>query len=400
MFNKIENIKKREIIDNFTNLEELVNYIKSPNRNEVKYILEARKFDKKSEEYRKIKTSNIPCTVINFNHNKYVKSSTITNSTGYMFLDVDEEEEMGNINQDYVCAYWRSLSNIGFSVIVKVNNLNKENLKNSYKEVGNILDIKYDTAAISKDRLTVLSYDPDAYINNSPKEINLEYKKKTHHDNIEKYISNDYYYNGSKIRYNNLEETISDLKIKINYDKNGLFDFGSTNQIKYSKVIVPFQKIKKGKRNMVMSSIIHQLISLNPNFNKDFLLRIAHKTNITKISPSLPSKTIDYLFKKKYNSNIKPYINASRRFLYDPRAFLSPSQKRSLNAKKIGVDKVNKSKERIKRALVNWNYNENGKITNKKVSQITKMNIKTINKYCSVIIKKLKISKIKKETLH
>ncbi|GLB53187.1 hypothetical protein NBRC110019_22270 [Neptunitalea chrysea] len=50
--------------------------------------------------------------------------------------------------------------------------------------------------------------------------------------------------------------------------------------------IVPFNKIKKGKRTIVFSSIIRQLISLNPNYEKEQLLRFAHYINRKIFSPN------------------------------------------------------------------------------------------------------------------
>lgn len=393
MFNKIENIRDRKITGSFENLESLVNYVKNPSRPEVEDIIKAREFGKGSEEYKKIKTSSIPCATINFNHEGYVKSSTITNATGYMFLDIDDEDTMGYIDVNFVAAYWKSLSGKGFSLIVKVNGLNTENLKDSYRQVGDLLDIKYDTAAISKDRLTVLSYDTDAYFNTDYTEIQLEHKKETHFNTIKSTISIGYECNGSKIRYDNLGETIAALNISIDYDENGLFDFGTESKLWYSKIIVPFSKVKKGKRNMVLSSIIHQLIALNPNFQKKQLLTLIYYINKGIIDPPLPDNMVAYRFNYKHSQKdrLKPLLNASRRFLYNPCHNLSTKEKRKLTALKIGEGKIKKSKAKIREALLNWDYEEMGKITNRKMSGITGMNIKTINRYCSSIKKELEI---------
>jgi len=387
MFNKIENIKNRAITDSFENLEALVTYIRNSNRKEISQILKARKIGKGTEEYKKIKTSEIPCVTINFNHKEYIKSSTIIQPTGYLYLDLDDDIEMGCIDHRFVSAYWRSLSNQGYSVIVKVNGLSQYDLKAAYRYVGEFLDINYDSSAISKDRLTILSYDPSAYINLESEEIVLDDKKETQFNTIENNYLLGYDSNGSKIRYNNLQETIVSLKIDIVYDENGLFDLGAKNKIHFSQVITPFKKIEKGRRNKILSSIIHQLLALNPKRNKNELLALSYYINKNKMSPPLSNNIVRGVFDRKYKNRTKlePIINASRRFLYDSDKNLNAYEKRCLNARKIGLDKIENSKNKIRRAILSWNYKTMGKITINNIVKSTKMNRKTVVKYYSSI---------------
>ncbi|GLB53186.1 hypothetical protein NBRC110019_22260 [Neptunitalea chrysea] len=92
-------------------------------------------------------------------------------------------------------------------------------------------------------------------------------------------------------------------------------------------------------------------------------------------------------------------LNTSRQFLYNPEYNLTTKEKRGLNGKKINIDKTEKSKAKIKDVLINWNYEKLGKITNKKVSEVTKMNIKTIVRYCTTLINELGVSKTKEHRL-
>jgi hypothetical protein len=386
MFSRIESIKDRVITGSFENLEAVVNYVKSADRPEVKHIIRARKLEKGSAEYRQIKTDEIPCTTINFTHSGYIRSSTITDPTGYMFLDVDDDT-LGDVDMNYVAAYWRSLSNHGYSVIVKVSGLSANNLKQSYRQVGELLDIAYDKAAISKDRLTVLSYDSEAYFSTDYKEVELFQEKKTHFNTIKNTLSLGYQCNGSFLRYDNLDETIAKLNFEISYDGDGVFDFGKENKLKYSKCHIPFRKIKKGKRNTVLSSIIHQLIALNPSYNKEHLHALTHAVNSSRMDPPLSNKEVQAKFEYKYiqRNSLKPILNATRRFLYDPEKRLTTSEKSRYNAKRMAQDKVNKTKEQIKEVLLNWDYDQLGKITNKKVASQSGLNIKTVNKYCKSI---------------
>lgn len=62
--------------------------------------------------------------------NGYINGINIDSPTGYLYLDVDGAIETDfEINTAYVCAYWRSLSNTGMSLVVKVEGLTPYNLK-------------------------------------------------------------------------------------------------------------------------------------------------------------------------------------------------------------------------------------------------------------------------------
>ncbi|WP_454046813.1 hypothetical protein [Chryseobacterium sp. Marseille-Q8038] len=90
------------------------------------------------------------------------------NPTGYLYLDVDGMTEQDfEINTTYICAYWRSLSNTGMTLVVKVDGLTLNNFKEATKKIARLLDIPYDEKAVSIDRLTVLPYDRHAYFNSS-----------------------------------------------------------------------------------------------------------------------------------------------------------------------------------------------------------------------------------------
>lgn len=400
MFNKIQSVTNRKIIDNFSDLKSLVNYIKSTKREEINHILEARKTGKGSAEYKNIKKYKLPCAIINFNHkNNYVNGSTVTNSTDYLYLDIDDADSLGDIDFNYVSAYWKSLSNNGYSIVVKVNGLTPYNLQESYRYVGNILDINYDAAAISIDRVTVLSYDPNAYYSSNTRiidlsEIIVDTKKSTH--SVSNNIFNlGYHQNGDKIRIDNLNEVIEQSNVEINYNEDGVFDLGTDNKISYSKIIIPFKSIKKGKREKVLSSITHQLISFNKNWVKKRIVAYIYSINQNKMQPPLKDQEVNTIVNKKFKqrNELEPMVNAKRRILYDPNFNLSGKQKSLLALKTCNKSTVEKSKAKIRIVLQNWNYNELGKITQKKVIQITKMNKKTVGKYYTEIITELGINK-------
>lgn len=381
MFNKIQCTRKREIIDNFASLEDLVNYVRSDQRDEFKYILEARKFGKRTPEYDQIKGFHIPCGVINFNHQNIVRSSTIINPTGYLYLDIDNEDDIGNLDFNYIAAYWKSLSNQGYSIIVKVKGLTPHNLKESYIYIGNELDLKYDTRAVSKDRLTVLSYDPKAYFNDNVIEFDVSEIESTHY-NSKKSFFIDYDYNGYKIRYDNLDEKIEEVKSNIIYNENGWFDFGKDNKLEYTKIFVP-RRINEGNRNSIISSITHNLIALNPNTPKNQLFKNIQAINQGYCNPPLEYREVNEIFNKKYRQKeilfLKP--NATRRFIFDPNFEFSGYDKRVIAITAINKGRVENSKNKIREAIKNWDYDTYSKITIKNLVKVTGMNKKTIQKY-------------------
>lgn len=399
MFNKIQSITNRKIIDNFSDLKTLVEYIQSEERHEISNILKARKKGKGTDDYKNIKTTKLPCVIINFNHKDgYVKGSTVTNSTGFMFFDIDNEDSLGDLDFNYVSAYWKSLSNNGYSVIVSAKGLTVDNLRESYRYVGNMLDLKYDTSAISVDRVTVLSHDSNAYYSNSPRVIDLTEiatkEKSTHSDNKNIFYLG-YNHNGYKIRTDNLDDVIKQSNIELEYNEDGVMDLGAENKLSYSKVVIPFKPIKEGRRENVLSSITHQLVSLNKNFHEKRISAYIHSINKNKMQPPLENQEVNIIINKKFKQRdkLKPILNAKRRILYNPNFRFSGKQKSILALKTCNESKVKKSKEKIRTVLQNWCFNEFGKITQKKVIQITKMNKKTVANYYTEILTELGISK-------
>ena len=395
MINKINSITNRKIVDNFNDIEAVINYVRDNQRPEYKYIEKARSFGKGTDEYDTLKRNKIPCAIINFEHDKYVKRSTLLKPTGYMYLDIDDECDL-DFDLNYVHAYWRSLSNNGYSVVLKVKGLNDNHLKESYRYVGDLLDVGYDKAAISKDRVTVLSYDPNAYFNNDSVVIDLSSIEFTQHSNKKSFYLG-YDCDGDKIRLDNREEVIIEKGIVLNYNEDGLFDLGKNNKLEFSEVKVPFKPIHKGRREKVMSSIAHQLITLNKSCPKSRLFALINVINKDKMIPPLDINEINSIVNKKYRNrhNLTPLINASRRFFYNPEYSLNATQKRRLTIKKINRDRIEMSKMKITKTLTNWDYKKHGKITIKGVASISNMDRKTVQKYYSELIEKLNISKTK-----
>ncbi|MDV3579520.1 hypothetical protein CMU79_16400 [Elizabethkingia anophelis] len=409
MINKINCCTNRRIIDSFQNIEEIVNFIKSPPPEHIRLVEQARSLDKKSTEYGEIKRNRLPAISVGFSFsNGYINGINIDSPTGYLYLDVDGAIETDfEINTAYVCAYWRSLSNTGMSLVVKVEGLTPYNLKTATTEIARLLDIPHDTQAVSIDRLTVLSYDPNAYYNDNTDIIPipdilpttdaltpLQTEKSTHSNNIKESISLGYDYNGYNLRFNNLNELLKSYNIE--YDENGFYDLGKDNKLSYAQVFVPFKPVNIGTREAVLKSITYQLLALNKDAPESLLLKYQHSVNYKAMNPPLEMQEVKITFDKAYDKikGITPIFNAERRFLYDPYRDLSAREKRQLNLKQIHKDTVTRTTKELLDIMNTWNEEQYGKMTIKKITEVSGKNKKTVQKYYSELKSRISLLKI------
>jgi hypothetical protein len=397
MINKIDYCTNRTITDSFQDIQEVVKFIRNPPPEHLALVRHARTLERDSGEYRAIKATRLPAITINFNFSDgYIKGKNLAESTGYLYIDVDNQTEQDlEINTTYICAYWRSLSNSGLTLVVKVDGLTPDNFKVATQEIANALDIPYDPQAVSIDRLTVLSYDPNAYYNDNvevfpvaemmPVEIvqdstAVDTEKSTHYNTI-KYNSIGYDCNGYKLRFTNLDELLQTYDIV--YDEHGFYDLGRDTKLNYAQVFVPVKKVSEGNRENILKSITYQLVALNKDVDKKILLRYLYSVNSGKMNPPLENNEVMETFEKVYRqlNGIEPIINAKRRFIYDKSKKLSPTDKRKLNLKKINQDRKDKTISEILNIMQGWDYSLNGKITINKLCEATGKNKKTIQTY-------------------
>lgn len=379
----IENWSKRKIIDSIS-MESLVSMVRNPSKEYLNKVSEIRSFKRKSKEYDAIKET-LPCFTTAFTFRGYISNKNIGKSTGYLYLDIDEVE---NINLDHpsVVFYCKSISNKGYSIIVGVIGVTPDNIKDITRSVAQELDIKLDEDAISKDRLTIISYDINAYYN--PEHTYFLYEngilKNPHHNNIHNiYISKDC--NGGKIRKDNFDDIIKN----INFNGELLKDF-KENKIGYTKLITPFKEVTDGSRNTTMNKICFIMKGLNPEIDKNTTNQYLQSINIAKFTPPLSEIEINNIIDSIFRiEKIELYPNEFRRFVYNPDYDLSSTEKRVQNMKILNKDRADKTKMEIAFFIDNWNYKEFGKITQSKLIKVSKKNKKTIEKYYSEFKEKI-----------
>jgi hypothetical protein len=408
MFQIIPSTTNRNIIKTIPDLKNLVQYISSKEgREEIPDLLKARDLGKNHSSYRYIKTQKLPCTAINFNYkNNYIKGENIDTSTGYLYIDIDNIADI-QFNTTYICAYWRSLSNNGYTVIVKVDGLTKENFKPATLEIAKSLELPYDSAAISIDRLTVLSYDENAYfndnteiinvndvlnisINGNPPAITVPQKQdvkiddeKVSHFICNKYLLSGCNLNGTKLRFDNLQELKEN--IDISFDENGVCDL-KQNKLPFVKTFFP-TKVKEGNRENFLKSFIYNLRGLNPNIDKENFEKYIHYINKNKMQIPLPYNEVKSCIEKVYEKQNKIELksNASKRFFFDETKPMAKSEKQSFVGKYVSKDKVVKSKAKIRDALENWNFEELGKMSIRNIAKKSELSKSTVEKYLKAI---------------
>lgn len=151
MINKIDYCTNRTITGSFQDIKEVVEFIRNPPPEHLEQVEYARTLERGSTGYQNIKKYKLPAISINFSFScGYLKGDNISTPTGYLYIDVDGKTEQDlEINATYVCAYWRSLSNTGLTLVVKVDGLTSANFKIATQEIARVLDIPFDKRAVS-----------------------------------------------------------------------------------------------------------------------------------------------------------------------------------------------------------------------------------------------------------
>lgn len=383
MFHLLQNVKKRNIVTDLS-IEAFIDAMKNPDFIRKSQVDGARALNKADDEYRKIKET-LPCLVFNFTHDGYVKGSTATAPTGYVFIDIDNTEKIDLSQYPYVVAAWSSLSNKGMGVLVKADGVTTKNYKEVTNQISKELGVKNDDKAISIDRLCVLGYDNDIYYN--PNSTTYTFTNTYFKSNSTELVQFNPIINytnkvaldctNKRFRYSNLEELIGDIDFK-----GELFIDLGENKVKYAEVVIP-KVINDGSRNVIMFAIVSQVFGLNTWVTEDTLLNWAMVINKDKFRPELDEQELRNIVRKVHCKELPPIIlNKSKRFLFNPDYDLTGAKKRSLATSYRNKQEGIKNTNRIIGIIQNWDFEEHGRISQSKLANISGMSIRTIkNKY-------------------
>lgn len=374
MINLYECVTKPEIIKT-ESIIKILERIKNPDKQTKQFIEQARYLLSIGDidSYNHIKR-NLPCVTFNFEYEKWKKDKNIVRATGFIYIDVDNSIEL-DLKHPLIYASWKSLSGKGRGVLVKTRQLNHNNFNYTYNSICSILGIKGDSNARKLSQFTILSYDPDIYINRKSIEWNCakEFKKSPNSKRIKKKKKVT-----SKLGENN----------NLKYDDIHLIDFESADYIFFpqekgsvSKAWIP-EKISNGKRNSTITAIAIQLKALNPEWSSSGFKKFVLKLNSSRCETPLPIKEVLSIVKSvEKMKNITPKPNIERRIIFNPKSKLSKSEKIKISNKLIGEVRQKNTIVELKNAVMNWDFSRQGKITQIKLALQTNKNIKTVERY-------------------
>lgn len=387
--NIIRNLRDKNIIASLS-LEGLVNRIKDSsdplktsiyNKAREEYSLNGR-----SDKYNDMKVNSFMCFIPNFTFKDYVKGSNLIESTGYLYLDVDNTDSL-DIDLTYVVAYWKSLSNNGYSVILSVDGLTKENLLEATKYASKLIGVDYDSGAVSIDRNVIISLDPNAYYSNSFSTLQLS-SVLSNFNNVKQSINTlesdrdttvtRYQKSNKKLKTN----TLDDIMKEVDFKDKVVVDLGE--KVKVAKVGVNEMIIPIGRRNSSLFFMCCQIKALNEWAQFEdiipYMREINRKSTQAPLVDAELVRIVNNTLDKYERGELKVVYNSSRRFLFNPEYNLTAKEKRSLVMRIINENRKADTKRRV------YRYIRREKTTHKAlISKRLKLSLKTtaeyVNKY-------------------
>ncbi|MAX51567.1 MAG: hypothetical protein CMH22_06265 [Methylophaga sp.] len=385
MFSIIQNYKKRDIVGEL-NLQEFLEELQNPSRLNTLSINAAREAYDNGDiiTYKKIK-DGMPCIAFNFSYDSYINTENIIKQTGYLYLDVDSSMDKHNLKKDYVVACWDSLSRRGCGMIVSVSGVNESNLKYAAQEIAEDLGIELDTNAVSVDRLNIISQDSNPYINTLYSEYKYTDKKHntntTSSHNIYKTImleaDSDFFKEGD-LRTSNEK----DLYEGVNFDGERYIVLEEEQG--YTEIFLP-PNIKEGKRNTSIFSATSNCRGLNPNATKSKIKGFINGLNNQCCNPPLPQKEVNIIVDNVFSKEPVIFNNRTRKILYNPDYDLNGSERRSIAAEVSNRKRREETFKEIITAIDSWDYEKDGKITNKNIAKKIGKHQNTLTKYSKQI---------------
>lgn len=376
---------KKPTVQDLISVEEILEIIK--NGNEYLPVIEkARKIGKGNDGYDDIKTNKILTCRFNFQYKDYAVDDNIVAPTGLIYLDADDTDTIPDSN--YVFAKWKSLSNTGFAVLVKVENLTKANHENVYNELSEIIGIKSDAGARKANQQNVLSYDTNLYHNPdslSYTYIEKEEIKKVSFSNIIKRnirIPSNEPFLKNEDKAENRDDNIDDYFTGEFADVP--FLVFPNDKTKICQPFIPFRAIEEGRRNNSMLSFLSMHAMLNEDCDKEYLIQMSYYMN-NKMNPKLPKHEVNSIIrnvlKKRDEGSLEMYCNRERRILINPNMNFTKEERRQITGREIGNFRKVKTSLLINQTIEDWDFEANGKITREKVAEKSGKSLGTIKRY-------------------
>lgn len=376
-FNIIKNWENRSILYDIS-LDELVRFIADPPESHKETVKLARLIGNQNPLYRKIK-SELPCVIPNFYFGSgYVKGSNVLNSTGYLYIDVDKNLDI-NLDSKYIAAYWKSLSGLGYSILISVAGVTKSNFKDATVAISEDLGLPLDKCILTIDRNCVIPYDSDAFLNTSPTTYTYVHEEKVYRTVLTKQThTKGTTVVNSLVKDSIVTSTKNTLIESRNFEGEVMVDLGQ--KVGYATIGNTSIKIPNGKRNSSLFFMGCQLKVLNTWLDFSRFCKYMAVVNRDGCETPVDKKELNIIcnnvFKKFEEGILKVINNKSCRFLFNPDYQLTPKEKRSYMMEYINKKRSEKVKELIEEYI-----KETGCTNNSKIARDCQVSRTTVLKY-------------------
>lgn len=354
-------------------------------------IHHARTAGKGSDEYDNIKKGKLPCITWNFLFDKYKKDENIIKSTGFIYFDIDDSNFNPEIlDKSKIYSFFKSLSNAGVSIIVKTTGVTYPNFTNTYRCIANEIGISsfVDPYTVKPGQFTVLSHDPDIYINDDSFVFNandypiLDTREKvsstsnTTKKKGEKgvYVVNDTFSKPTKFKIR-LTDATDYLKTDSEFE---VFD----KKINVTQLYFPQPKsLMAGKRNMVLSTMLSAMLNVNHDVPQSNAYKWLCGLNYSFCAVPLAEKEVISIFKSNWK-NWKSYaapLNKKRKIVFKADSKLSKTEKLVIVGREMGKQKRKDRTSSIIKGIEDHYIDE--KITAQSIARNLNAGIATIKRY-------------------
>ncbi|NML70621.1 hypothetical protein HHL23_12505 [Chryseobacterium sp. RP-3-3] len=384
MFKIYNNSTAKKMVAEFSNVRELLDYIQNPDRRDAKLIEELREGDSDAFLHR----MRDKMEVCNFNYLNPVsnKNDSETLLSGYFYYVIEDSNDF-DYDVTYIRAFWSTINGKGCCILVEVENIPNEGLEDAYKWVVDKVGVAekdyLDTILMEAEPV---SYDMQAHYNDDATALSFETKELEANLDLQPDFFpqldgyNDIYYRtGGKIRLNNLDEVAENYQI--NFDENGLFDFGK-EKIKYCQCFVPFEAVGAKNRYRFLSGFAKCLISLNPHMAFELLHHYLQSYSRRYFVTPLGDGVVEEIANNTYKLRgvLEPLENETKRFYFkDPK--MPASEKKTLGNRILANDRAEKTRKELLGYLENWDYEKYPKITQVNLQKVSGRNRKTIENH-------------------
>lgn len=423
---------KSSRVDKLKSLNEILTIIKKGDSNLSK-LLRIRNLGKSHPDFAS-KKMELPTVRWNFLFNDSVINDNIIAPTGVIYIDVDGCDSIDTKNP-LIMSTWKSLSETGFGILVKVVGLTKDNFSDTYNAISNQLGLVSDKGARKPIQPNILSFDPNIYINydsivftaiqnppSTPKQYEIEKGQSTRINNNQNLPSTPIQYNDNNIDIAYFDNGIVSI-ISINdiapqglkkrerligvdggFPKSTKLRFNNishyfTGENKDKDYIVfdkkqwicnPYipKNIPNGKRNVTMFFILSQIALLNQESNLKTLVALANTINKNFIEKYPEDKIIGIvkaIIKKRENNTLELFFNEERLILFNPDKKLLKAYKNKIIGQVMGKRKTDKTQSDLYIIIEQWDFVSYGEINQTKVVEQSGKSLRTIQRHWSMV---------------